>query len=121
MLRYKKYIETTIFCQRLTPFSPFLLREPFFDFNSAMRNSRKSGLSLLFEMVADGVNPMDYTKYDRGSNMLRRASIDAPGAVHHIICRGIERRAIFQDDVDRDDFVNRLGKTLKETSTLCCA
>ena len=53
--------------------------------------------------------------------MLRRASIDAPGAVHHIICRGIEHRAIFQDDVDRDDFVNRLGKTLKETSTLCCA
>jgi hypothetical protein len=39
-------------------------------------------------------------------------------------CRGIERRAIFQDDAEqsfrmmpRDDFVNRLGKILKETST----
>ena len=26
--------------------------------------------------------------------MLRRARIDAPGALHHIICRGIERKAI---------------------------
>jgi hypothetical protein len=27
--------------------------------------------------------------------MPRKARIDAPGALHHIICRGIERRRIF--------------------------
>jgi putative transposase len=42
-----------------------------------------------------------------GSNMPRRARIDAPGALHHIICRGIERRVIFQDDTGRDNFVTR--------------
>jgi len=53
--------------------------------------------------------------------MPRQARIDAPGAVHHIICRGIERRQIFKDDVDRDDFVARLTALCKETSTDCLA
>jgi hypothetical protein len=30
--------------------------------------------------------------------MLQKACIDAHGAVHHIIVRGIERRSIFKDD-----------------------
>jgi len=30
--------------------------------------------------------------------MLRKSRIDAPGALHHIICRGIERRKIFYDE-----------------------
>ena len=29
--------------------------------------------------------------------MPRKARIDAPGALHHIIIRGIERKAIFKD------------------------
>ncbi len=33
--------------------------------------------------------------------MHRQARIDAPGAVHHIIARGIERGEIFHDDQDR--------------------
>ena len=33
--------------------------------------------------------------------MPRQAIIDAPGAVHHIIARGIERGRIFQGDQDR--------------------
>ena len=37
--------------------------------------------------------------------MPRKARIDAPGALHHIIARGIERREIFGDDQDRDDFL----------------
>jgi REP element-mobilizing transposase RayT len=53
--------------------------------------------------------------------MPRQARIDAPGAVHHIICRGVERRAIFKDDSDRDDFVTRLTSLCKETSTECLA
>ena len=51
--------------------------------------------------------------------MPRKARIDAPGALHHIICRGIERRKIFNDDADRHNFLERLGNILKETSTPC--
>ena len=35
--------------------------------------------------------------------MPRKARIDAPGALHHIIARGIERRKIFYDDNDRNN------------------
>jgi putative transposase len=51
--------------------------------------------------------------------MPRKARIDSPGAIHHIICRGIERREIFRDDADRDSFVERLGKVILETQTPC--
>ena len=47
--------------------------------------------------------------------MPRRARIDAPGALHHVICRGIERRRIFWEDSDRDDFLKRLETILTET------
>lgn len=53
--------------------------------------------------------------------MPRRARIDVPGALHHIIVRGIERRRIFSDDRDRDNFVGRLGAIVKETETFCLA
>ncbi|QWV93190.1 transposase [Geomonas oryzisoli] len=53
--------------------------------------------------------------------MPRQARIDAPGACHHIICRGIERRKIFLDDTDRDRFLLRLGHVLKKSSTRCFA
>jgi len=36
--------------------------------------------------------------------MPRRSRIDAPGALHHIIVRGIERKTIFKDDADRDNY-----------------
>ena len=38
----------------------------------------------------------------------RQGRIDMPGSLHHIICRGIERRDIFSDDLDRDEFLSRL-------------
>ena len=53
--------------------------------------------------------------------MPRQARIDAPSALHHIIIRGIERNKIFQDDVDRDDFLNRIGNILPESKTGCYA
>lgn len=53
--------------------------------------------------------------------MPRSARIDAPGAVHHIIARGIDRRKIFYDDQDRDAFVKRLGELVSETQTRCFA
>jgi REP element-mobilizing transposase RayT len=53
--------------------------------------------------------------------MPRKARIDAPGALHHIIVRGIERRRIFLDDQDRDNFIERLGDIVTETNTFCFA
>ena len=50
--------------------------------------------------------------------MPRKARIDAPGALHHIIVRGIERRRIFSNDQDRDNFIERLGDIVTETKTL---
>jgi putative transposase len=53
--------------------------------------------------------------------MPRKARIDAPGALHHVIIRGIERRKIFRSDYDRMNFVNRLSKLVPETKTDCLA
>jgi putative transposase len=53
--------------------------------------------------------------------MPRQSRIDAPGALHHIIARGIGSRNIFNDDQDRDNFVNRLETLLKQTRTGCYA
>lgn len=53
--------------------------------------------------------------------MPRKARIDAPGALHHIILRGIERRAIVRDDLDRERFLEGLGKLLLESKTSCYA
>jgi hypothetical protein len=44
--------------------------------------------------------------------MPRRARIDTPGALHHIIIRSIERQAIFRNTADREDFLKRLGDIL---------
>ena len=41
--------------------------------------------------------------------MPRQARLDAPGTLHHVMLRGIERRAIVTDDADRHEFVRRLG------------
>ena len=53
--------------------------------------------------------------------MPRKARIDAPGALQHIIGRGIERRKIYWTDADRNDFIERLGAIIEETSTECYA
>jgi len=41
--------------------------------------------------------------------MPRGPRLDAPGVLHHVMVRGIERRSIFRDDRDRRDFVARLA------------
>jgi REP element-mobilizing transposase RayT len=53
--------------------------------------------------------------------MPRKTRIDAPGALHHIIARGIARKKVFDDDVDRDFFIERLGIIVKESQTQCFA
>ena len=53
--------------------------------------------------------------------MPRQARIGAPGALHHIIIRGIERRSIFKDDIDGKSFLDRLGAFVSDTATSCYA
>jgi REP element-mobilizing transposase RayT len=53
--------------------------------------------------------------------MPRSARLDARGAVHHVIIRGIERRKIFRDSRDRNNFLERVGKLVPETNTACYA
>jgi len=53
--------------------------------------------------------------------MPRLARLDAPGVVHHIMIRGIERRNIFKDNKDRDNLIGRLALLLPETKTACYA
>jgi putative transposase len=49
--------------------------------------------------------------------MPRGARLDAPGTLHHVIIRGIERRKIVGDDQDRDSFVGRMADRAAETTT----
>ena len=49
--------------------------------------------------------------------MTRQARLDAPGTLHHVIIRGIERKKIVSYDQDRQDFVARMGTIALETET----
>ena len=49
--------------------------------------------------------------------MLRKPRLDAPGLIYHVIGRGIERKAIFNDDADRYEFLRRLGVVVTDTAT----
>jgi len=48
--------------------------------------------------------------------MPRLARLDAPGILHHVIGRGIERGKIFVNDHDREDFLARLSLALEGDS-----
>jgi putative transposase len=56
--------------------------------------------------------------YDTDYDMPRQARIDAPGALHQLILRGIERKKIFYDDSDRNNFLGRLDLILTEAETV---
>lgn len=53
--------------------------------------------------------------------MPRKSRIDAPGAIHHVIVRGIERSPLFRDSKDCKDFISRLSHLLPEASASCYA
>ena len=45
--------------------------------------------------------------------MPRGPRLDAPGVLHHVMVRGLERRPLFRDDRDRADLVGRLAGLAK--------
>jgi len=47
--------------------------------------------------------------------------LDAPGTLHHVMVRGIEKRLIFKNDRDREDFIDRLGQIIQEGHGKCFA
>jgi hypothetical protein len=46
--------------------------------------------------------------------MLRPARLDAPNILHHVRVQGRERRVIFTDDTDREDFVAQRRRTVED-------
>ena len=56
--------------------------------------------------------------------MPRQAKLDAPGTLHHVIVRGIEKRSAHRgidDRTNRDNFISRLGQFASETETVIYA
>ena len=53
--------------------------------------------------------------------MPRGPRVDAAGAVHHVMLRGIERRQIFLDARDHEDFLRRLDHLIPELGFRCFA
>ena len=52
--------------------------------------------------------------------MPRGPRLDAPGVLHHVMGRGLERRAIFRDERDRRDSVQQLaGGAMKNVGAGC--
>ena len=45
--------------------------------------------------------------------MRRQARLDAPGALHHVMIRGIEGTAIFRNGEDREDFLARVERIVE--------
>ena len=42
--------------------------------------------------------------------MPRQPRLDTPGALHHVMARGIERKRIFKNRFDKEDFLKRLAE-----------
>ena len=53
--------------------------------------------------------------------MPRLARLDIAGLLQHVIVRGIEQRDIFNDNCDRQRFLDRFTKLLSETGVRCYA
>jgi hypothetical protein len=48
----------------------------------------------------------------------RDSRIDAAGAVHDVMSRGIERGTVVRNDADRDQFMKRLGEILQDVKAV---
>jgi len=53
--------------------------------------------------------------------MARQARLDAAGALHHVIGRGIDGTEIFAQDADRNDFLNRLADLCRQEALIIYA
>jgi REP element-mobilizing transposase RayT len=57
----------------------------------------------------------------KASGMARRARVEYPGALYHVITRGNQRQRIFRDDGDRDKYLEILSSLKSQfTFRLTC-
>ena len=49
--------------------------------------------------------------------MPRKAGIDAPGALDHVIAKGIENGLVFRDHFDPNNFLDRFDTIIDATDT----
>ena len=47
--------------------------------------------------------------------MPRKARLDAPGTLHHVMMRGTEGQSIFREDKDHQNFLSRLAQISEDT------
>ena len=50
-----------------------------------------------------------------------KARLDAPGTLHHVMARGIERRKVFQAEADYADFLRGLEAAVASTGVVVFA
>ncbi len=53
--------------------------------------------------------------------MPRRGRLHIPGGCYHVIGRGLERRYIFREQQDKQEFLERLGRCLSVSQSQCLA
>lgn len=53
--------------------------------------------------------------------MPRQGRLDAPGAVHHVMTRGMEKGRIFRDKADYLEFLGRFTRALEKSDARCLA
>lgn len=51
--------------------------------------------------------------------MARQKRLNLPGAIYHVIVRGINRAAVFKDEADRREFLGRITLALEKTACQC--
>jgi putative transposase len=51
----------------------------------------------------------------------RKPRVDSPGAIHHVIAKGIAGEPIAADEVDREALVKRIGETVQRHRWSCLA
>ena len=47
--------------------------------------------------------------------MARKLRVQFEGAIYHVTIRGVERRTIFNDNDDRERFLERLGEAVEDS------
>ncbi len=53
--------------------------------------------------------------------MARQRRINIPGAIYHVIARGLNGMNIFRDNSDRKTFINKLAEVVNESKSRCYA
>ena len=64
---------------------------------------------------------INLTKKNKETDMPRQPRLDTPGALHHIIGRGIEGTGIFRNEKDKIDFISRVAELCREDTVIVYA